>query len=137
MRVFLDSSVLLAACGSRRGASRSLFAGRGRDRLELVTSEWCLVEVERNLPVLGSSGARTWRRIVPRLKVIRTELVLDRPLVLSAAKDRPVLISALAARCEALLTLDRVDFPRRLGPAVYGMRLMTPGEWLRENRGVK
>lgn len=98
-----------------------------------MTSEWCLAEVVRNLPLLGLSGARAWRKLVPRLKVIRTEFVLDRPLVLSAAKDRPVLISALAARCEVLLTLDRADFPRRLGPAVYGLRLVTPGEWLREN----
>jgi len=101
----------------------------------LVTSEWCLAEVERNLPVLGSSGARAWQRLVPRLKVIRTEFVLDRPLVLTAAKDRPVLISALAARCEILLTLDQADFRGRLGPTVYGMRLMAPGDWLRENLG--
>lgn len=129
MRLFLDSSVLLAACGSPRGASRALVKA-SREPVVLITSEWCLAEVERNLPGLGAGARRAWRRILPKLRVVRTEVVLDRPLAFGIAKDKPVLIGALAAGCETLLTLDQADFGKRLGRQVYGLRLMSPGEWL-------
>ena len=61
-------------------------------------------------------------------------LALDRPLVFPKAKDRPVVITALAARCEWLLTLDETDFHGNLGREIYGMRISTPGEFLMERR---
>jgi hypothetical protein len=61
-------------------------------------------------------------------------LALDRPLVFPKAKDRPVVISALAAHCEWLLTLDETDFHGNLGHEIYGMRIATPGQFLIEQR---
>ena len=37
------------------------------------------------------------------------------PLLLAASKDKPVLISALTAKSEVLLTLDKADFGPLLG----------------------
>jgi predicted nucleic acid-binding protein len=54
--------------------------------------------------------------------------------VFSKAKDRPVVITALAARAEWLLTLDEGDFHSKLGREVYGLRIATPGEFLLEQR---
>jgi hypothetical protein len=45
-------------------------------------------------------------------------------------KDKPVLLSALAAESDALLTLDREDFHGKLGTQFYGMAVQTPGDWL-------
>jgi hypothetical protein len=53
-------------------------------------------------------------------------------LVLTASKDKPVLISALAARCEVLLTLDKADFGLLLETVVYGMQVTTPRDFLIE-----
>jgi hypothetical protein len=50
--------------------------------------------------------------------------------LLAASKDKPVLISALAARCDALLTLDTGDFDLLLGTEVYGMLVTTPRDFL-------
>ena len=130
MRVFLDSSVLLAACASSRGASRELFRQARARRVTLVTSPWCLAEVARNLPALGRGAGAAWRRLQGGLRVAPTRIVVDRPLVFGAHKDRPVLVSALSAGCDCLLTLDRADFRNRLGPAFYGVAILTPGEWL-------
>jgi predicted nucleic acid-binding protein len=47
-----------------------------------------------------------------------------------ATKDKPVLISALAAHCEVLLTLDKTDFGILLGTEVYGMKVSTPRDFL-------
>jgi len=49
------------------------------------------------------------------------------------AKDKPVLISALAC-ADVLLTLDRRDFGALLGQKVYGLQVVTPGGFLRTER---
>lgn len=61
-------------------------------------------------------------------------LTADDVIVFEKAKDRPVLISALACKPDALLTLDRADFHDRLGTQFYGITIQTPGEWLMELR---
>jgi hypothetical protein len=67
-------------------------------------------------------------------RIYRLRLALDKPLVFPKAKDRPVVISALAAHCAWLLTLDETDFHGNLGQEVYGMRIATPGKFLWEQR---
>jgi hypothetical protein len=61
-------------------------------------------------------------------------LTIEQVVIFPKAKDRPVLLSALATDCEALLTLDRADFHESLGRQFYGMAIRTPGEWLMERR---
>lgn len=72
----------------------------------------------------------------PRVRLIRASLALDKPLLIPKAKDRPVVITALAARADWLLTLDETDFHGKLGREVYGLRLATPGEFLLERRAA-
>jgi predicted nucleic acid-binding protein len=123
---------MLAACASSRGASHDIFRRSRSGEVELVTALWCLAEVERNLPRLGGAAGRPWRRLRRQLRVLPTSTVLDRPLVFSASKDKPVIISALATGADYLLTLDRADFQKRLGPRLYSLKIATPGEWLAE-----
>jgi predicted nucleic acid-binding protein len=135
VRIFLDTSVLLAAAGSSRGASRFLITQADAHGWELVSSDYCAEEARRNLPKLGRSAAAAWRTaIAPSLRLARASLALDKPLVFPKAKDRPVVITALATRAEWLLTLDEADFRGKLGREVYGLRIATPGEFLREQR---
>ncbi|HZL45716.1 MAG TPA: PIN domain-containing protein [Opitutaceae bacterium] len=135
MRIFLDTSVLLAAAGSSRGASRFLITQADAHSWELVSSDYCAEEARRNLPKLGRSAAAAWRTaIAPSLRLARASLALDKPLVFPKAKDRPVVITVLATRAEWLLTLDEADFRGKLGREVYGLRIATPGEFLREQR---
>ena len=133
MRLFLDSSVLLAAAGSASGASRLLITSAKREGWTLLTSAYCEREARHNLPKLRPKASSYWRRLIrPRLIVVSTHLVLDRPLVYRAIKDRPVVITALSLKTDVLLTLDRDDFHDLLGTSVYGLPIRTPGEFLRE-----
>ena len=135
MRLFLDSSVLLAAAGSSTGASRLLFDLASRHGWELLTAEYCLREAEFNLPKLGKKAELSWTQIIrPAVIPLSTRLTLDRPLIFRATKDRPVVISALSQKADYLLTLDRDDFHGLLGRTVYGLPIRTPGEFLREIR---
>ena len=59
-----------------------------------------------------------------------TELAFDKALVFPKAKDRPVLLSALGAEADFLLTLDEEDFQRVIGSRVYGLEVRTPGLFL-------
>jgi predicted nucleic acid-binding protein len=134
----LDTSVLLAASGSAKGASRFLIVEASDHGWELITSDYCREETRRNLPKLGRAAALAWaRRVRPRLQFVRTGLSIDRPLVFPKAKDRPVVITALAVRSDYLLTLDEGDFHTKLGRRVYGLRLATPGEFLLEQRSAE
>ena len=133
MRLFFDSSVLLAAAGSTSGASRLLITSAKREGWTLLSSVYCVREVEHNLPKLGSKATTDWNRLIkPKLTVVGTHLILDRPLIYRAVKDRPVVITALSLKADTLLTLDRDDFHDLLGSSVYGLPIRTPGEFLRE-----
>ena len=135
MRLFLDTSVLLAASGSARGGSRFVVTEASAQGWELLSSDYCAEETQRNLPKLGRTAAAAWKAdISPHVRLIRASLSLDKPLVFPKAKDRPVVITALAARAEWLLTLDETDFHGKLGREVYGLRIATPGEFLLEQR---
>ena len=132
MTLFLDSSVLLAAAGSTTGASRLLFAESASRGWALVTSDYCRQEAEHNLPKLGPRAKHDWLYVLRPITIISTtQVVLDRPLVYRVVKDRPVVISALHLQADFLLTLDRDDFHDLLGSEVYGLKIRTPGEFLR------
>jgi predicted nucleic acid-binding protein len=57
VRLFIDTSVLLAASGSAKGASRVLIAEAAAHGWELLSSDYCAEETRRNLPKLGQSAA--------------------------------------------------------------------------------
>jgi predicted nucleic acid-binding protein len=135
VRLFLDTSVLLAAVGSTKGASRFLVIQAAGLGWQLLSSDYCAEEARRNLPKLGQAAAAVWAgEIAPCVRLVRTRVSLDRPLVFPKAKDRPVIITALAARAGWLLTLDEADFRGKLGREIYGLRIATPGEFLLEQR---
>lgn len=133
MRVFLDSSVILSACGSERSLSHLitiLAAERGWD---LVSAAYCRAETIKNLAKFAPQASAHWQDLQAHIEWVPNALTTKRPLLLTASKDKPVLISALAAKCEALLTLDTGDFGIVLGTEVYGMHVRTPRNFLAHN----
>lgn len=135
MRLFLDTRVLLAAADSGRGTSRFLISEAVAQGWVLISADYCEEEARRNLSKIGASAEATWSKIVPPdLNLTAARLALNKPLVFSKAKDRPVVISAFAARCEWLLTLDETDFHGNVGREIYGMGIATPGQFLIEQR---
>ncbi len=133
MRLFLDSSVLLAACGSGKGASREIFT-RAFDRgWVLLASPYVIEEVLNNLSGLHPEATGEWARLRPFLTLVDDVLTLDRAAVFEPAKDRPILFTALAWS-QALLTLDRADFGAMLGHSFYDLPILTPGMFLARER---
>lgn len=135
MKLFLDSSVLLSASGSDKGASRFIIENTESLGCELISSAYCLAETVKNLPRVGEDSQEAFISLVfPRLLWIGDTVAPKSILIFPKAKDRPVVLSALAAKADVLLTLDRQDFMGLLGNQVYGMSILTPGDWLMECR---
>ena len=135
MTLFLDSSVLLAACGSRKGASREVFRLAPKQRWTLVTIPYVLEEVIRNLKNLPPNASADWVRLRRQLTIEDNVLSLDRPTTFGSAKDRPILFSALAW-ADVLLTLDSKDFGELLGGDFYGLPVLRPGAFLEHKRAM-
>jgi hypothetical protein len=135
VRLFLDTSVLLAASGSAAGASREIFRRAFANEWALVTTPYVIEEVLRNLPNFPAAASADWARLRPGLLIMDDVLILDRPAVFPAGKDRPILFSALAW-ADILLTLDRGDFGGMMEKPFYGLLVMKPGEFLERERAA-
>ncbi len=133
MNIFLDSSVAIAASLSATGASREDFDHSASHGWRLLLSPWVLREVRDNLADKPPESARAWISLRRRAILEDDELTFDWPIAFGASKDKPVLFSALAC-ADVLLTLDRRDFRDLLGQTVYGLRVLTPGAFLRIER---
>jgi len=135
VKLFLDTSVLLAACGSALGSSRALFQYASAIGWQLMASPWVVSEVTRNLAKFPVAATADWLRLRRQLVIVDDVVSLGRALVFPASKDRPVLVSALAS-AEVLLTLDREDFMGVLGAQCYGLPILLPSAFLERERSA-
>lgn len=95
MKLFLDTSVLLAASGSTKGASHALFDYAELQGWELMGSPYVLSEVRKNLLKLPPSATTEWSKLQPLIHAVDDILSIDRATVFMASKDRPVLLPPL------------------------------------------
>ncbi len=130
MRLFLDSSVLLSAAGSEKSLSRLIVTIAREWGWELETAFYCRDETSRNIRKFPQKAVHVWVAMQEEIAFLPNALTSNRPLLLTASKDKPVLISALAAKCDVLLTLDTGDFEVLLDTEVYGMMVSTPRSFL-------
>ena len=140
INLFLDSSALFAGIASSEGAGRVLLLLGETGKIQLTISEQVVTEVERAM-------ARKLPRALPevRLAILRSKVKIvhdpDRQVVLSHLDwmkdpaDVPILLAAMQARVDFLVTLNRKHFLD--DPAVAqraGLRIGTPGDalaWVR------
>jgi len=127
MRIFLDANILFSAAKTN-GAIRQLLrliAERGH---QAWVDEFVLAEARRNLALKDTSKLQAFEEIVPTLHVS------PHPSVARASaefdwlpeKDRPVLATAIRARCEVLLTGDRTHFGIGYGKTYGGVTIGSP-----------
>jgi predicted nucleic acid-binding protein len=133
VRLFLDTSVLLSACGSNRGASYEIFRLAHAKNWTLIATPYVIQEVLKNLDKLPDEAPAVWARLRTDLLVLDDVVTLDRPVIFETGKDRPILFSALAW-ADVLLTLDKGDFARLLSGTFYDLPVLKPGDFLQRER---
>jgi len=136
LKIFLDSSVILSACGSTKSLSRLITEIAEERGWNLVSAVYCRAETIKNLAKFVPQATAHWQNLQTRIEWVPNALTTKRPLLLTASKDKPVLITALAAKPDVLLTLDARDFALLLNTEVYGVFVTTPRDFLiREGLG--
>jgi uncharacterized protein len=127
LRVFLDANVLFSAA-DREGAGL-LELWRTPD-VRLVTSWYAVEEARRNLDG-GERRARLDALLADVSVVAEDPSVAIPGGIRLPEKDAPILRAALAAGATHLLTGDLRDFGHLLGRQVGGVKVLTPGAFLR------
>jgi putative PIN family toxin of toxin-antitoxin system len=136
-RVVLDTSVLVAAMRSRRGASFELVARLGKGSFEVAVSVPLVLEYEsallRHLAAspLTEDDVRALIDYVCVVAIQQEVFFLWRPFLRDPSDDL-VLELAVAAGCDAVVTHNVRDFQ---GAEKLGIQIITPGRFLQQMRG--
>jgi predicted nucleic acid-binding protein len=127
MRVFLDANILFSAAKTD-GPVRQLLRELSSRHHELCIDEYVLVEARRNLERKAEASLRTLDQIVEAMRVSPYQAVprLRPDLEWLAEKDRPVLMAAIRAKCDSLLTGDRAHFGPAYGKSFGGVTIHSP-----------
>jgi len=140
IKVFLDSSTLLAGIVSAQGASRALLLVGEDQKIVLIVSEQVIVEVERNLARKAPLALPFAREMVlqANIQIVRDPSPQDvrgHHDWIKHSADLPILLAAVRAGVDFLATLNSRHFLDDPGVSrKSGIRLGTPGDalaWVR------
>lgn len=127
-RVFLDANVLVSAALKPGSTLHELWK---RSDVRLLASPYVVEEARRN--VSGPAGERLGA-LLESVDVLPAEpadfATAGAPGL--PAKDRPVLLAAVVARADYLVTGDITHFGPCMGRSVEGVLVLLPGQYLRE-----
>jgi uncharacterized protein len=127
MRIFLDANILFSAAKSD-GAIRKLLGLLQRAGHDLVADGYVLEEARRNLEIKFPSALPALESLTKKLDVVRAHAA-DQAVAVKLPlpdKDRPVLLGAIAARCQALVTGDQTHFGSLFGQSIGGVAIHSP-----------
>jgi predicted nucleic acid-binding protein len=142
IKVFLDSSAVIAGVISSAGAARVLLVMSENGQIESFISEQVIAESERSIARKVSHALPEFRQTLKdaNLKVVHnpTQAEIKENLYLIADPDDvPILLAAMKAHVDYLATHNRkhfLDDPKVAERA--GIKIGTPGDvlvWIREN----
>ncbi len=121
-RVFLDANVIFSAAWKEKNEIATLWQ---MAVVHLVTSDYVVEEVRRNLRE-PEQVARLEKLLAP-LEILTLDLGVSLlPPVMLPGKDIPVLLGAVQAKAEILLTGDKRHFGHLFGRQVQGVLVLPP-----------
>ena len=130
MRIFLDANVLFSAAQSA-GAVRRLVHALQADGHALVADEYLAAEARRNIAGKARADSQAYlQNLLAQIEISAAHFPAN---AYAAAqwlpeKDRPVLMAAIALRCDALLTDDRTHFGAGYGQTFDGVTIYAPAQ---------
>lgn len=142
IKVFLDSSAVMAGVISSTGAARVLLVMSEAGQIELFISEQVIVEAERSLAKKAPQVLPNFRQALKDVqpKIIKNptpQQIKDHLYMIADPDDVPILLAAMQANVDYLATHNRkhfLDDPKVAERA--GIKIGTPGDvlaWIREN----
>ena len=130
-RIFLDANVLFCVAYGSRGLT--FFWDHAEEkRCLLFTSEYAVAEAKRNL-----STPEQLKRLETYVSKVGITPEVDPgtpcPIPLPE-KDRPVMLSALSAKVNYLITGDTVHFGKYFGQVVSGVKICRPASYFKPGK---
>jgi predicted nucleic acid-binding protein len=136
VRIFLDSNVILSGFISDRGAPRILLDLLSLDLpfLKGLTGQYNLIEIERNLNRKMPGCLPVYKEYFPQLNLEIIPLPSRKDIIkytgVTAAKDVPVLVSAIKGKADFLVTGDKKDFSQLKLKSPLPLRIINPADFL-------
>lgn len=130
MRVFLDANILFSAAKSN-GAIRQLIADLHAAGHTMVADGYVAVEAQRNIAAKGTAdGLAYLEALLSRIEVHAVQYTKAAGVAAEwlPEKDRPVLLAAIACKCDALVTGDRTHFGNGYGKTYEGVTIHSPAQ---------
>lgn len=133
LRIFFDSSVLIAGAFSQKGASYILLQLANLTLIDGRISGDVGIESERNVLAKLPAALPLLRILINDALTIGPPLSneqLQQALPYADPKDAPILAAAIAQQCQYLVTLNEKDF----WPLPATITIIRPGAMLQEIR---
>jgi predicted nucleic acid-binding protein len=130
VRIFLDANVLFSAARSDGAIRQLVHALRAAEHI-LVADGYVVTEARRNVAAKAATEATDFLQVL--LTQMEISLVQYQPkpeatLLWLPEKDRPVLVAAMALKCDVLVTGDCTHFGPGYGKAFDGVIVYSPAQ---------
>jgi len=135
-KLFIDSSVLIAASISSTGSARDLIISSINNKFKIVVSDLVLEETVRNLT---NKAPKALPALQLFLEALNPEVVSpSKSLVMKVSriielKDAPIVAGAIAAKAEYLVSFDRKHLLQKNKEIKTNLKVkvVTPDEFLK------
>jgi predicted nucleic acid-binding protein len=135
LKVFVDTSVLIAGLASVTGASGAVLDLGEAGASVLMISRQVLVEADRNitakLPRMVDRFRRYLRRLGPVMVQDPSPAETMETSTIIHPKDASILAAAQKAKVDFLVTLDKKHFLSARTAKGTGVKIVSPGEFLK------
>jgi len=135
LKVFLDTSALIAGIASSAGAAREILRLAELKLIEIVLSRQVIVEDDRNIESKMNELLHEYRSFIELLAPV----LVDDPSIEDVKKysafidpdDAPILAAAISSAVDCLVTWDRRHFLKNDFKFITNMKILSPGEFLK------
>ena len=135
IKVFIDTSVLIAGVASLTGASAAVLDLCEAESIQMVISRQVLVEADRNfsakLPGFVNEFRQFIRNLVPLMVEDPPAAAVERAAGLIDRKDAAILAAAIESKVDFLITLDKKHFLKQKVQRNIPIEICTPSDFLR------
>lgn len=140
LKVFFDTSAILAGLNSPTGAAGVILAACFSKQIIPVISPQVIQEAERNIPVKFAKLTTAWQSFLLLPPVVIKEPSLKQIQLaynVLPTSDAPILAGAISAKPHALVTWNTKHFMRKEVLAFVRFSIITPGDFLHKFLKVK
>jgi predicted nucleic acid-binding protein len=135
LKVFLDTSALIAGIASSTGSAREILRLAELELIEIEMSRQVIVEADRNIETKLPDMLYEYREFIKLL----APLLVDDPsrndikkyLDLIDPDDAPILAATKLSGVDFLITWDKKHFLKKDIKPVADMKICSPGEFLK------